>query len=781
MKIFKIVYFISLLQICFNSAKAQEAWSVLASPIKLNVDTTELLLSDYFPFSTSVDSIITPSGITAFKSGSNKIVLIGGLNTAVASITFIVDKVKYDVPVFASDKENVQLNIQLANPVSDLKIKGSFSNWALITKDIEAIGPVPSRVWVINLKALNKGRHEYKLVGDGIELDPINSEIVPNGIGGTNAVLTIGNKNSLKATLSTLNFDANKININAENIDGYFAFWNHQKINYSLKSTGKINLQIPAAASKIKRSYIRVYAWSANNRSNDVLIPLEYGKVISSSSLLDRSDLHTQIMYFIMVDRFMNGDKMNDTKALEGVHPKANFLGGDLNGIQAKIEEGYFKNLGFNTIWLSPISKNADGAWGLWEKGLKTKFSAYHGYWPTSYSLVDPRFGSNAGFKNLIDIAHENECNIVLDFVAHHIHTDHPLYKQHPDWVTTLYLPDGSLNTERWDDHRLTTWFDVFLPTLDFQKEIVNKTISDSVMYWVKNFKIDGFRHDASKHVPEVFWRTLTQKIRQEKRNTNEHFFQIGETYGSHELIASYVNSGQMDAQFNFNLYDAAITAFAFDARDDKKDFDALKNAIRESEYYYGTHHLMGNISGNQDKPRFISIAEGQVIIDEDTKLAGWTRTIEHSGSIGFQRLAQLHALNFSITGIPIVYYGDEIGMPGANDPDNRRMMRFQDLNSNELELKEIVQQLADIRSQNLEFLYGDLSILDCTEGFFAIERNYFGKKSIIVFSKEAGLVSIKSKDTRTPKAYFNHKVNMSNEDIKLEMSNNDFEIIRYE
>ena len=63
-------------------------------------------------------------------------------------------------------------------------------------------------------------------------------------------------------------------------------------------------------------------------------------------------------------------------------------------------------------------------------------------------------------------MAHQNNMNVLLDIVANHVHEEHPVYKAHPDWATELYLPDGSLNTERWDEYRLTTWFDVFLPTL---------------------------------------------------------------------------------------------------------------------------------------------------------------------------------------------------------------------------------------------------------------------------------------------------------------------------
>lgn len=780
MRINKLLLIITFLVLPFFG-KAQKAWGVLASPIKLNVDTTIIYLSDFFPYGDFIDTISTNSNLSIKRISSNEILLIGNLNTKVANIRFQTKEDKYDIPLIASDKENVQLNIQLAKAVSNLSIKGSFSNWTVVSNDIEAIGTLPSKIWTINLKKINSGRHEYKLIGDGIELDPINSTIVSNGIGGTNAILEIGTKSDKAVSIRTNNFEGSKVIISAENIEGYYVFWNHHLIQSSNKKTNKIQFNIPDESLKVKRSHIRVYAYGMSKLSNDLLIPLEYGRVINTSSLIDRTDLHSQIMYFMMVDRFANGDKNNDAAFLDGVNYKANFLGGDITGLEQKIKSGYFNDLGFNTLWLSPIAQNPSGAWGYWNKGLTTKFSAYHGYWPTSYSLVDKRFGTNEGFKKMISEAHNKEINIVLDFVAHHIHTDHPLYKQHPDWVTTLNLPDGTLNTERWDEHRLTTWFDTFLPTLDFAKPEVNSVISDSVMFWVRNFDIDGFRHDASKHVPEVFWRTLTQKIRNERNKSGKTFYQIGETYGSHELIGSYVNSGQMDAQFDFNLYDASISAFAYDARDDKKDFEGLKSALEQSFHYYGHHHLMGNISGNQDKPRFISLAEGTVRSDEDTKLAGWTRDIQHQGDIGFQRLAQLHAFNFSVPGIPVVYYGDEIGLPGANDPDNRRLMKFDNLTQDELALKEIVQQLASIRNNNLELIYGDFKILNSSDGSFAFERTYFGKKSIVVFSKSATKVKIKSKDNRLSKTYFNHNVKQVDEDLILDMSNNDFEIIRYE
>jgi len=104
--------------------------------------------------------------------------------------------------------------------------------------------------------------------------------------------------------------------------------------------------------------------------------------------------------------------------------------------------------------------------------------------------------------------------NIIVDYVANHVHENHPVYQQHKDWATPLYLPDGRMNTELWDEERLTTWFDTFLPTLDLENPVVAEAMTDSALFWLHNYDIDGFRHDATKHIPESFWRMLTLKAK---------------------------------------------------------------------------------------------------------------------------------------------------------------------------------------------------------------------------------------------------------------------------
>jgi glycosidase len=753
----------------------------LASTIQLQPKQTTIVKSDYFPSGTAIQKVEWPQGLSLLSENTGSYIVAGKFSLPLANIRFHTAKGAVDIPCRNIRKLAITAQIELAKPASDVRIKGSFNAWVADSTLLKPIGNIPTQKWILSNVEANEGYQQYKLVVNGKEENPVNATIVSNGMGGTNAQLKFGEPDAIAPRLTSQKIVKQTIFIEATNAMQYFLYWeNTLLISASIPSTNIISFTIPAAAKEMERSYIRIFACNENKIANDILIPLHYGNVVKESSSLKRTDLHTQIMYFLMVDRFKNGDTTNDPKPLDGVLSKAQYLGGDLKGVQEKIKDEYFNQLGTNTLWLSPISQNPTGAWGYWDKNITTKFSAYHGYWPTSYSKVDYRFGTNPLFGDVISDAHSKNMNVVLDFVAHHIHTDHPLYKKHPDWVTPLMLPDGSMNTERWDDYRLTTWFDTFLPTLDLQRKEVREVVADSVMFWVKNFDLDGFRHDASKHVPEDFWRLLTQKIKREKATqTNTTFYQIGETYGSPELIGSYVNSGQMDAQFDFNLYDAAVGAFAGNNNNEQQQqlWTSLQRTLLESFDYYGWHHLMGNISGNQDRPRFASLADGSVLGNEDTKLAGWTRNIQNRSEKGFLRMAQLMAMNMTIPGVPVIYYGDEFAMPGGNDPDNRRMMQFDNYTEQQQQLINKVKALTSLRKNNMALLYGEYKFIPTNKNCFAYERNYFGQKVLVVFSKNGSDVSLPISSSQKWMPLFNHPFSQNQSSINLQLSVDDVEI----
>lgn len=490
------------------------------------------------------------------------------------------------------------------------------------------------------------------------------------------------------------------------------------------------------------RTYLRVYAATAECPMSDILVPLENGRVIVTADQLTRHDPETQILYSLMIDRFNNGKSENDwsyAKVCEeagkpcDVLPQADYQGGDVVGITQKIKEGFFTDLGINTIWVSPITQNPYDAWGLYEHPY-TKFSGYHGYWPIYITKVEERFATDEELHEMLRVAHENNINVVLDYVANHLHINSPLFQAHPGWATDSLTADGKPNLELWDgDYRLTTWFDKHIPSLNLERRDVADLLTDSALFWVKNFEFDGFRHDACKHIPLNYWRTFGQKLANDPQLRDRDLWMIGETYGSPELIGSYVKAGMLNAQFDFNIYHTAIDVFS---NHWNKSMRELANVIEESGAAYGAHNTMGVISGNHDKTRFISLAGGAVSWDEDGKDAGWNRHIGIGDSVrAYSKALLLEKFNLTIPGVPCIYQGDEYGQEGANDPDNRRMMRFSGYNHFEQHNLDEVRRFALARRSNIALQFGDYLPLYVDDATLVFLRTYMGQGMLVAIN----------------------------------------------
>ena len=601
---------------------------------------------------------------------------------------------------------------------------------------------------------LKPGRYEYKFTVGGIEVnDPNNPTKVPNGLGGANDILVVAEPGQDCAPIQILDEREGELAVKAlPKGQELIAFWNTYQVSVRSAEDGSLRVAIPSVAGSAERSQLHLYTFNADRFGGEAMVPLHEGRVVNSTAQLRRDDWESATMYFALVDRFSNGNPLN-YKPLNrtDVLPANDYHGGDVEGVQQRLEKGYFESLGFNTIWLSPLHRNPQGAWGLWNKGgVYTRFSGYHGYWPTSTSKPDARMGTADEIRRFNQVAHDRNLNTLIDFVGHHVHLEHPVLKAHPDWITSLYLPDSSLNTERWDDHRLTTWFDTHLPTLNSQRPDVVMAMTDSALPWVQDYGFDGFRHDASKHVDLLYWRTLTRKLKEQVAYAEgRRLYQIGETYGSPELINSYVGSGLLDAQFDFNLYDAAVAFFG----NLGGTATALKATLEASLATYGPNHLMGNISGNQDRPRFVTLASGHVSPQEDTKLAGYTRATPKATEAGLDRLALLHAFNCAIPGIPVCYYGDEVGLEGANDPDNRRDMDFEasgrpsPFSKSQRLLRSRTSDVFQERRSSLALCYGQTAVRSVGEDVLIITRTYPGETMRIVLNRGDKPVTVRIND----------------------------------
>ena len=706
----------------------------LASPIQLVGDTTVVVIADYFESPLNIDSVVSDDAIQIAFDTTN-LYLLSVSSKPLSNLTVYAEGIPYAILVKGSKTKKYHFDVSIKPNYVTLKIKGEFNNWNSSKSELfPSVHGSPYGI-VLNLKP---GKYQYKLIADGKEIDdPSNPVTISNGMGGFNNVLEVsGPPKELTPSIVTESFSTNEIVISSVHTDNIYAYWNNFRIE-TKKEGNNFKLVIPVFARNINRSHIRIFGYNQDAVSNDLLIPLEKGNVITDAKKLNNNDWHSSIMYFMMVDRFVDGDKSNNHPVNDpAILSKAQYYGGDIQGITQKIKSGYFRDLHINTIWVSPITQNPIDAWGQFHDP-ETKFSGYHGYWPVTSTTVDFRLGSEADVKEMLSVAHQNGLSVLLDYVANHVHEQHSVYQQHKDWVTPLYLPDGSMNTERWDDHRLTTWFDTFLPTLNLENPKVADFMIDSALFWVTHYDFDGFRHDATKHIPENFWRNLSKKVKLVSKEKEKYIYQIGETYGTHDLINSYISTGMLDAQFDFNMYDKALHVFA----KEQASMTQLADALEASLTTYGYHHLMGNITGNQDKPRFMGYADGSLPFDlpgQEYKRIGWKQDITVQDNLAYKKMAMFNAFNMTIPGIPIIYYGDEIGMTGAGDPDNRRMMRFENLSKEEMALQKEIAKLTTLRKDNMALLYGDFSILENTENRLTYKRKYFSNEVTVTLHKDA-------------------------------------------
>lgn len=701
----------------------------LIKPIRLNPVSTTVNLSDLFPNFTTTDSIAAPTGLKVKQNGQEIELTVTDALPNLSVLSIYINGISYDVALMKSQKVAYNFVFSTEKQYEKVQLAGDINAWnpanTTLTKTEQG--------WETTLW-LTPGKYQYQVVLDGQwKLNP-NAPKVSNGIGGENSLLTIEASKIAKPAVFSVSTNNNLLTFRAENNPEKIIFLiDNQEITSEFDSKNRL-IKVTIPKIQKTRTFLRVFAANKAGFAHDILIPLQNGKVITNTDDLTRKDFEAATLYNVFVDRFFDGNPDNNRPTPDPeIHPRANYHGGDISGVIEKIKSGYFNDLGINTIWISPIVKNPEGAYGQYPEP-KTKFSAYHGYWPISFTEVDNRLTSEEKLKELVKTAHENNMNVLLDFVANHVHEAHPVYQANKDWATDLYLPDGTLNTEKWDEHRLTTWFDTFLPTLNLEKPEVYNMLTDSALFWLEKYQFDGFRHDATKHIPTVFWKTLTQKINTRIASENNRIYQIGETYGTPELISSYLTNGQLDGQFDFNVYDAIVNTLV----DDSTHFKRLTETLNTSFEYYGTHNLMGNITGNQDRARFMAYASKALRFDEDAKHAGWNREIKVEDPVGYKKATLLNTIVATIPGLPVIFYGDEIGMVGGNDPDNRRMMRFDNLKEQETKLKKHTQTVLNTRRSSMALNYGNFNILHQTENTLVYARSYFEKTALIFLNKSA-------------------------------------------
>ena len=412
-------------------------------------------------------------------------------------------------------------------------------------------------------------------------------------------------------------------------------------------------------------------------------------------------DWRDAVLYFVFVDRFLDGDPKNNGAPVAGVDAAANYQGGDYAGVLKKIEDGYFTDLGVNTLWLTVPMDNPD------VKGLGTdgkQYSGYHGYWPQHMDQTESRFGSKADLKALVDAAHKAGLKVVFDYAMNHVHSSSPVYQQHPGWFWPLdfngkhCVCGQGCAWEGADAKRC--WFTDYLPDWDFtQKDARDFSVGNAIQ-WIKDTGIDGFRLDAVKHIEDAWLTDLRARVTAEIEPTSQqHFYMVGETFtGDQGLIKYYVNPSMLDGQFDFPLRMTLANKVLMR----KGSMAELDGFLTANEGVYG-NGVMSTFIGNHDIPRAIHLAQDQPMWDNewaDGKDRSWVnQPALPGGTSAFERLANAFTILFTSKGIPLVYYGDEIGLPGGGDPDNRRMMQWSGYSNGQKQLLAHVKKLGAIRA----------------------------------------------------------------------------------
>jgi cyclomaltodextrinase / maltogenic alpha-amylase / neopullulanase len=585
-------------------------------------------------------------------------------------------------------------------------------------------------VWKVTVP-LEAGSYTYKFVVDGKWIaDPENPLTSPDGIGAYNSLLTVGGGKGDGLAIFAAHMSDEALTIGAT---GKIAA--HSAIAQLPDGTAKPiaakvtddGLTCPVAGLPAGSSVRVVAVNAAGTASNVVVCPI--GKPAAQP-------WQDAVMYYAFTDRFADGDKANNRPVDHPeVKPPANWHGGDWRGIIQKIEEGYFERLGVNTLWLAPLNENPAGAFQESPEPHRW-YTGYHGYWPISPTAVDPRFGDAATLKALVAAAHARGIRLIADLVLHHVHTEHPWWREHRDWFGQLELPDGTRNLRKWDEHQFTTWFEPFLPTFNFDNEAAVEALIENSIWWANEYDIDGFRLDAVKHIPQSFWWKFRRALRERvEKPRGRPLYLVGETFQDRRGIASFVGPNMLDGQFDFPLYDSIKDAFALES----VGLDALEASLTASEAVYGKEALMSPLVGNHDKARFMAYADGDLPDPRFPKEeeAGWNNPPNVDRAEAYEKIKVAAALLMSIDGVPMIYYGDEIGMTGAGDPDNRRDMRFGDaVAPREREVLGVWEQLARVRREHPALRIGSRRTMVAEKDLLIFTRAHLADRVLCVFNR---------------------------------------------
>lgn len=426
-------------------------------------------------------------------------------------------------------------------------------------------------------------------------------------------------------------------------------------------------------------------------------------------SLVDKKDIfhvpewaETSIVYQIFPERFYRGDNYIPSSSHDDWHGEVTYkstLGGNLQGIMDKLD--YLSDLGINTIYLNPIF-HAMGN---------------HKYVTTDYYTIDPDFGTNQLFKDFVKKSHEKGIRIILDGAFASTGVDFFAFKdvlekqeksQYKDWFKIESFP---INTTHPVTYKAFAYAP-FLPKVNYSNKDAGEYFLKVMEYWITEYDIDGWRLDCANEVPHTYW----QEVRQHIKSIKSDALLIGEIWYDSR---SWLSGNELDTVMNYMFFTPVLDFIAKETIKPSVFIDKLQ--FSRAIYKKQTHKLLWNLIGSHDTSRFLH---------------------ESNGNTDKLKLASL--IQFTVTGTPCIYYGDEAGMTGANDPHCRMGMIWDEEKRNR-DLHSWYKKLISIRKNKKSLIYGSFSaiIIDDDKNFLGYKREYENEEIYVYINNDNSFCEI--------------------------------------
>ena len=406
-------------------------------------------------------------------------------------------------------------------------------------------------------------------------------------------------------------------------------------------------------------------------------------------------DWDEAVVYFMMTDRFFDGNESNNTASgadTYGDNPGL-YHGGDFAGVTAKLD--YLQDLGVNTIWITPIVKNIAGVTVTDEGSEDVPYNAaYHGYWANDFTKLNPTLGTTEEFETMISEAHKRGMRIMVDIVVNH--AGYGTESTFADMLRDKSVSEGDIKS--WQSG---------LPDFATEKADVRAKLVEWQTSWMKDYGVDYFRVDTVKHVDSTTWAALKNSTTE----VNSSFKMIGEYYGAgYASNGSTLGSGQMDADLDFDFNDQATSFVSGNISSVEKFLSARNSALNNA-------YMTGQFLSSHDEDGFkASLVNGkQYTEDEATSAALVAATLQ-----------------LTAKGIPVIYYGEEVGLSGLNNypyQTNRYDMDFSKATKDNVTYQHYKNLLSIRNAYTDVFARGSRTVVASSdeEGYDVVSRSYGG------------------------------------------------------